>query len=213
MPTPHVAVSTFLLRRRESPTAGAITVIWDLIIHSRGATYFSTSGIIYAANQQRPSIKLSRVEVVIKSVEVTLKHTKENCGNHVELVHMTSRLFEAKLSASKIQTRMLETRSVTTYKEFVQYLQALFEIMRDIHHCAKKAEEIRTSTLRILEAECQRQFSAGIEKSREIMDRISTSSLARGVTRDPKNQFDASAPLWKDRDTPKISTVTQITAS
>ncbi|KAF8143407.1 hypothetical protein K438DRAFT_1783808 [Mycena galopus ATCC 62051] len=43
----------------------------------------------------------------------------------------------AKVSASKIQTRMLETRSVTTYKEFVQYLQASFEIMRDIRQCAK----------------------------------------------------------------------------
>ncbi|KAF8169987.1 hypothetical protein K438DRAFT_1773922 [Mycena galopus ATCC 62051] len=146
-------------------------IVWGLV---------STSGIIYAANQQCPSIKLGRVEAAIKSVEETLKHVKENCvGNHIELVHLTSRLFKAKLSASKIQTRMLETQSVTTYKEFVQYLQALFEIMRDINQCAKKVEAIRTSTLRIIEAERQRQFSAGIEESREIMDRITTSSLAR----------------------------------
>ncbi|KAF8143412.1 hypothetical protein K438DRAFT_1783812 [Mycena galopus ATCC 62051] len=165
----HLPVSASILFGALSLIPQNRYIVWGLV---------TTSGIIYAANQQRPSIKLGRVEVVIESVEETLKHTKENCvENHIELVHLTSRLFEAKLSASKIQTRMLETRSVTTYKEFVQYLQALFKIMRDLTQCAKKAEEICTSTLRIIEVELQRQLAAGIEDSREIMNRVNTSSL------------------------------------
>ncbi|KAF8171401.1 hypothetical protein K438DRAFT_1982112 [Mycena galopus ATCC 62051] len=53
--------------------------------------------------------------------------------------------------------------------------------MRDIAKCAKEVEEIRTKTLRIIEAERQHQFSVGIKESREILDTI-TSSLTRLTT-------------------------------
>ncbi|KAF8166943.1 hypothetical protein K438DRAFT_1774884 [Mycena galopus ATCC 62051] len=56
-------------------------------------------------------------------------------------------------------TRMLGGWSVTTYKEFVQYLQALCEIMRDINQCAKKAEEIRTSALLMSEPKARQKIS------------------------------------------------------
>ncbi|KAF8166877.1 hypothetical protein K438DRAFT_1983925 [Mycena galopus ATCC 62051] len=68
--------------------------------------------------------------------------------------------------------------SVATYTEFVQYIQYVRDIMQDIAKCTKKLEEIRTKTLRIIEAERQRQFSANIRESRVIFDTV-TSSLMR----------------------------------
>ncbi|KAF8170040.1 hypothetical protein K438DRAFT_1773963 [Mycena galopus ATCC 62051] len=106
---------------------------------------------IHIANGQHPTNKLRRVEDRIKSVNETLKHANENCPrNYPELVLVTGRLFEEKLSVSKIKDRMLEPpsiRSVTTYEEFVQYLKCILEIMRDVIQCAKKVEGIRTSIL------------------------------------------------------------------
>jgi hypothetical protein len=50
----------------------------------------------------------------------------------------------AKLSVSKIQSRLLKTRNDTTSKK---YLQSLRGIMQSIDECAKKVKEIQTSTL------------------------------------------------------------------
>ncbi|KAF8166871.1 hypothetical protein K438DRAFT_1774824 [Mycena galopus ATCC 62051] len=88
-------------------------------------------------------------------------------------------LFKAKLSASKVQTRMLDPPQVTTYKEVVECLQYMRDIIRDITKCAKEVEEIRTKTLRIIEAERQHQFAVGIQESREIIGGATTFSFAR----------------------------------
>ncbi|KAF8171383.1 hypothetical protein K438DRAFT_1940741 [Mycena galopus ATCC 62051] len=131
----------------------------------------STSGIVHIVNRERPSNRLDRVEVAIKSVEETLEQAIEGCArNHLEFMDLTSSLFEAKLSASKIRTRMLDMPSVAKYTEFVQYVHYVRDIMQDIAKCAKKLEELRTKALRIIEAQRQRQFSANIPESREIFD-------------------------------------------
>ncbi|KAF8144527.1 hypothetical protein K438DRAFT_2101856 [Mycena galopus ATCC 62051] len=140
----------------------------------------STSGILYIKNGQCPSNKLAGLENSIQSVEESLQRVKEECmRSHLEVVDLGGRLFEAKLLASKVQTRMLDTPSVTTYKEFVQWLQYMRNIMRDIAKCTKEVEEIRTKTLRIIEAERQHQFSAGIQESHEIIDGAATFLFAR----------------------------------
>ncbi|KAF8123964.1 hypothetical protein K438DRAFT_1792005 [Mycena galopus ATCC 62051] len=142
----------------------------------------STSGILYIANGQRPSNKLAGVKNAIESVEESLRRAKEECmRSHLEVVDLGGSLFEAKLSASKVQTRMLDTPRVTTYKEVVQYLQYGWDIIQDIMKCAKEVEEIHTKTLRIIEAERQHQFSAGIQESREIIGGATTFSFARAL--------------------------------
>ncbi|KAF8171358.1 hypothetical protein K438DRAFT_1773205 [Mycena galopus ATCC 62051] len=142
-------------------------------------SFLSSSGIVYIVNGQRPAKRLTRLENAIKSAEGTLKHAKKDCmRNHLELVNLTSHFFKAKLLASKIQMRILEPHSATTWKEFAEYLQNAWEIMRDILQCAKKVKEIRISTLCIMEGERQHQFSVGIQESREILETV-TSSLAR----------------------------------
>ncbi|KAF8171371.1 hypothetical protein K438DRAFT_2024055 [Mycena galopus ATCC 62051] len=141
----------------------------------------STSGIVYVVNQERPSNRLGRVEVAIKSVEETMEQVIEGCArNHLEVMELKNCLFEAKLSVSKIQTRMLDMPCVATYTEFVQYIQYVRDIMQDIAKCAKKLEKLRTKALRIIEAERQRQFSANIRESREIFDTVT--SLMPGLT-------------------------------
>ncbi|KAJ7876456.1 hypothetical protein B0H14DRAFT_3130403 [Mycena olivaceomarginata] len=86
----------------------------------------SAALVIYTVNQQRPSHKLGRVERAIETCEETLK---------------------AKLSASKIETQLLETHSVTTWEELVEYLQNLRDIVQNINQCAQDVKEIQRSTL------------------------------------------------------------------
>ncbi|KAF8171354.1 hypothetical protein K438DRAFT_2058297 [Mycena galopus ATCC 62051] len=132
--------------------------------------------ILHIINGHRPSNKLGRVEGAIESVAGTLKHAKEDYPwIHAELMGVTSRLLEATLLASKIQTRMLEPRNVITWKEFVEYLQNSWEIMQDISQCAKSVKEIQVAASRIIEGERQRQFSAGIQESREILEKVTRS--------------------------------------
>ncbi|KAJ7799827.1 hypothetical protein B0H14DRAFT_2616770 [Mycena olivaceomarginata] len=136
--------------------------------------------IIYTANRQCPSHKLGRVERNIQACEETLQHTKSNCPRNLgELMDGTRRLLEAKLSASKIQSRLLETHSVTTWEELMEYLLNLRDIMQKIDQCAKDVKEIQTSTLLTIEAERQRQFFEGIKELREIHDTVISTS-ARG---------------------------------
>jgi hypothetical protein len=60
---------------------------------------------------------------------------------------LTAHFDRAKMSASKIQSRLLETHSVATWEELVEYLLNLRDIMQNIKKCAKDVEGIQTSTL------------------------------------------------------------------
>ncbi|KAJ7876455.1 hypothetical protein B0H14DRAFT_3130402 [Mycena olivaceomarginata] len=131
--------------------------------------FVSVALIIYAANRQRLSCKLSRVERKIQACEETLKLAKIDCArNYLELTDGTHQLLEAELSASKIQTQLLETRSITTWEEFVEYLSDLWETMQNISQCAKKVKAVQRSTLLAIEAKRQRQLSEGIKEVCEI---------------------------------------------
>jgi hypothetical protein len=74
--------------------------------------------------------------------------------------------FSAKLSASKIQTHLLEARSV---KSLGEYLEKVKEILQSIDECAK--EElcgwiIEQNLFQLtIEAERQRQLCEGIKRS------------------------------------------------
>ncbi|KAJ7757294.1 hypothetical protein B0H14DRAFT_2634920 [Mycena olivaceomarginata] len=102
--------------------------------------------------------------------EETLKYAKSNCArNHLELTDATRRLLE-------IDTQLLETHSVTTWEELVEYLQNLRDIVQNINQCAKDVKEIQRSTLGgfqlTIEAERQREFFEGIKELREIHNTV-----------------------------------------
>ncbi|KAJ7757305.1 hypothetical protein B0H14DRAFT_3511936 [Mycena olivaceomarginata] len=151
----------------------------------RGSRYItlgllSAALVIYTVNRQRPSHKLSRVECAIEVCEETLKYATSNCArNHLELTDTTRRLLEAKLSASKIETQLLETHSVTTWEGLVEYLQNLRDIVQNINQCAKDVKGIQRSILLTIEAERQRQFFEGIKELREIHDTVTSASACR----------------------------------
>jgi flagellin-specific chaperone FliS len=53
-------------------------------------------------------------------------------------------IFSAKLSASKIQTRLLEASNIKKWRE---YLDKVTEILQSIDECAKEVKDIQTSIL------------------------------------------------------------------
>ncbi|KAJ7757303.1 hypothetical protein B0H14DRAFT_408072 [Mycena olivaceomarginata] len=166
------AISTSMIFGALSLLPGNRCILW---------VFVSAGMILYAANRQRPSHKLGRLERAIEGCEETLKHAKSNCArNHVELTDGTRRLLEAKMSASKIQSRLLETHSVATWEELLEYLLNLRDIMQKIKKCAKDVEGIQTSTLLTIEAERRRQFFEGIKELREIHETV-TSASARNT--------------------------------
>ncbi|KAJ7727697.1 hypothetical protein B0H14DRAFT_2640843 [Mycena olivaceomarginata] len=150
---------------------------------------------IYTANRQQPLHMLAQVERTIKDCEDVLKLAKTNCvRNYLELTYRTCRLLEAKLSVSKIQTLLLETRSVTTWEEFVEYLYDVRETMHNISQCAKKVKEVHRSTLVTIEAERQRQLSEGIKEVCKIHEMVICSPAAvRPTTRPATRRLELAA--------------------
>ncbi|KAF8192755.1 hypothetical protein K438DRAFT_1829598 [Mycena galopus ATCC 62051] len=103
--------------------------LWALSLVPTTAFHYLTLGlvagllIIYAADRHSPSHKLWRVEKSIQVAEEILENAKLNCGR--DQVECDWWIFSAKLSASKIQTRLLETRSVETWKEYLQNIRGI----------------------------------------------------------------------------------------
>ncbi|KAJ7792101.1 hypothetical protein B0H14DRAFT_2624309 [Mycena olivaceomarginata] len=95
---------------------------------------------------------------------------------------LTEDVVKARLSASKVQSRLLETHSVETWEKLLEYLQSLRDIMQKINQCAKDVKKIQTSTLLTIEAECQRQLFEGIKEVCEIRETIICSSACLTTT-------------------------------
>ncbi|KAJ6461370.1 hypothetical protein C8R45DRAFT_1179229 [Mycena sanguinolenta] len=129
--------------------------------------------VLYGADHQRPSKKFGTLEATINSVGETLKLANTTCTrSYVELMDMTTKFYEVKLSASNIKSRLLETHTVSTWKELKEYIRNSKEMWQSTYRCAKRVEEIRTSIERVIEVENQRELLEGIRTSREIMSSL-----------------------------------------
>ncbi|KAJ7660422.1 hypothetical protein B0H14DRAFT_3910268 [Mycena olivaceomarginata] len=126
------------------------------------------SGIIhrYTANRQTPLYKLGQVEDAIIATEKIQHATANSARDQIKWLEYGKRLFDAKLWVSKIQTRLLEARSVKTWGE---YLEKVKGILQSIDECAKEVKDIQTSILLTIEAERQRQLCEGIKEVRETI--------------------------------------------
>ncbi|KAJ7858602.1 hypothetical protein B0H14DRAFT_650369 [Mycena olivaceomarginata] len=114
---------------------------------------------IYAAKRQTPLYKLGRVEDTIIVTEKIQQHAKANgARDQVKWLEYRQRLLDAKLSASKIQTRLLEARSIKTWEE---YLEKVKKNLQNIDECTKEVKDIQTSILLTIEAERQHQLCEG----------------------------------------------------
>ncbi|KAJ7123719.1 hypothetical protein C8R44DRAFT_151905 [Mycena epipterygia] len=150
----------------------------------------SASPAIYAAHHYRPSKKLARLEDAIKVTEGILKRAKEDCArDHVDLLDVEDRLLQAKVSASDIQSQMLEAGGVPSlfesnvvldrslsariagcYGSWKKYLQTIRGITKSISKCRKEVEKIHTSTLRIIEEERRRKLFGAMREVREVIE-------------------------------------------
>ncbi|KAJ7704044.1 hypothetical protein B0H17DRAFT_1193961 [Mycena rosella] len=124
---------------------------------------------VYAVHHYGPTQRLARLEDAIMATETILEGAKLDCArDHMTLVGRGRRLLEAKLSASNIQTKILQVRDGT----WEEYFQAIKEIMEMITECAKDVKAIQTSTLVTIEAERQRRLSEGIKESHEVFNAV-----------------------------------------
>jgi hypothetical protein len=90
------AVSTSIIFGALSLLPGNRYIFWVLV---------SAELIIYAANHQRPSRKLGRVERAIEACEETLKHAKADCArNYGEWMDWSRQLLEQVQSSSIVNT-------------------------------------------------------------------------------------------------------------
>ncbi|KAJ7455014.1 hypothetical protein B0H11DRAFT_259498 [Mycena galericulata] len=168
---------------RSSAIFWVISLLPSAIASYTGLGITSASLAVYILHRQSPSERLGRLEDAIKAGEEILKRAKSVCGReYVSLVGLEGRLlqyvrpahvidsgnnmFRAKLSASKIQTRILKAGDDKVWQK---YLQTLRGIMQSIDECARQVKEVHTETLLTMEDERQRQISEGIKESQEVI--------------------------------------------
>ncbi|KAF7335199.1 hypothetical protein MSAN_02353200 [Mycena sanguinolenta] len=107
------------------------------------------------------------------SLGKTIQFAKGTCArNSFELVDIMREFLELKLWVSNIKSGLFETHSISTWKELVNYVRHSMESWQSIHKCGKKAKEIQTSILRLIEAEHQRKLSEDIQTFREIISSL-----------------------------------------
>ncbi|KAJ7812329.1 hypothetical protein B0H14DRAFT_3150395 [Mycena olivaceomarginata] len=160
-----------------------------LPIHPPGSG--AVSFTVYAANRQTPSAKLGRVEDAIIATEKIQQHEKTNgARDQVKWMDYKRRLLDAKVSVSNIQTRLLEARSVQTWRE---YLEKVNEILQSIDECAKEVKEIQMSILLTIETERRHQLYEGIKEVRETIDATICSSMRHERTLTLRHRFESEA--------------------
>ncbi|KAJ7490524.1 hypothetical protein FB451DRAFT_1361372 [Mycena latifolia] len=114
---------------------------------------------------KRPSTQLSHLEHIVQKTEGTILDAKSHCArDHANLLEKWAELLKVKRSASKIQSRMLETNT-TTWTEYRL-------LSDDISDCAKSVKEIRTAVQLIVEAERQRKYTEDINKTEAILTSV-----------------------------------------
>ncbi|KAJ7903866.1 hypothetical protein B0H13DRAFT_1882066 [Mycena leptocephala] len=131
----------------------------------------SASFILYASRWWSPAQKFNRLEDAIKALEEILERTKAASNyarNYMEVINAGCRLLQVKLSASKIQSHLLEMRSAT----WKTYFKSIRAILRSVDQCAKEIREIQTAMLLIIEAERQRKLTEGIKESQEVLSAV-----------------------------------------
>ncbi|KAJ7474825.1 hypothetical protein FB451DRAFT_1558085 [Mycena latifolia] len=100
--------------------------------------------IIYAAHRIRPSTRLSRLNDVLAGATEILARAKSEClRDLLDLADKEARLLQVKLSASKIETSLLEARNAS----WETYLHKTRAISHSLDRCEHQVRELQTSTL------------------------------------------------------------------
>ncbi|KAJ7474819.1 hypothetical protein FB451DRAFT_1174249 [Mycena latifolia] len=125
--------------------------------------------MIYAAHRIRPSTRLERLNNALTTTTEILARAKSEClRDLLDLADKETVLLQVKLSASKIQTRLLEARDAS----WETYLHKIRAISHSLDRCERQVRELQTSTLLIIESENQRKLAEHINESREIVNMV-----------------------------------------
>ncbi|KAJ7872228.1 hypothetical protein B0H13DRAFT_2669469 [Mycena leptocephala] len=132
-----------------------------------------------------PAQKFAKLEDAIKALEEILERAKAASNytwNHMEMIDAGCRLLQAKLSASTIQSQLLEMHSAT-WKTYFKSIRAILQI---INQCVKEVKEIQTAMLLIIEEERQRKLTEESKRRKRLSARLFVhKSVARTVTLSP----------------------------
>ncbi|KAJ6492841.1 hypothetical protein C8R47DRAFT_1070365 [Mycena vitilis] len=140
--------------------------------------------VLFIARHQAPARKFKMLEDAIKATEEVLQRAKTmptTMGSHTEIIDASYRLLQVKLSASKIQSRMLEMHE-DTWKAYLKGLRANLLFIR---HSAVEVKDIQTAMLRpfrgqiLIEEEHQRKLTEGIKESRGVLSTVIRSPTRR----------------------------------
>ncbi|KAJ6536958.1 hypothetical protein B0H19DRAFT_1317343 [Mycena capillaripes] len=161
-----------------SPSLQSSIILWlttaALSLIPSNAFRYVTLGIavvslgIYAAHLNRPSARLEALKCKIKVVADILDRTMSEYPRNYDLDGILSDFLQTKLSASRIQSDLLEADDAS----WKNYLQSMKAIWRELNQCEKQARKIRTLTLLAIESETRRQLARDIEESRDTISKF-----------------------------------------
>ncbi|KAJ7490490.1 hypothetical protein FB451DRAFT_1513125, partial [Mycena latifolia] len=130
----------------------------------------SCLALLYTIHLKRPSTQLSQLEHLVQKTEGTILNAKLHCARDLaNLLEKWVELLKIKRAASEIQSRMLETNTLT----WTEYRL----LSGGISDCTESVKEIRTAL--IVEAERQRKYTEDINETEFIL--ITVRSPSRDV--------------------------------
>ncbi|KAJ6480297.1 hypothetical protein C8R45DRAFT_1155276 [Mycena sanguinolenta] len=109
---------------------------------------------------------LARVTTELNTGEKTLAHAKATCmRNYLALTETETRFLRTKLTASKLQTRLLEVHDLG----WKDYLHNIIAISRCLVILERDVRDIQKSLLVLIEATHRRKLAEDINKTQAVL--------------------------------------------
>ncbi|KAJ7812748.1 hypothetical protein B0H14DRAFT_2856215 [Mycena olivaceomarginata] len=132
---------------------------------------------LVAVHYIHPSTRLDRLNDTLKVTTDLLSRPDARCARNIFELHEIQRdLLQTMLSASKIQSDLLEARDVS----WNIYFQKTMEIWRKLNQCEHQVQTIQALTLLTIESENQRRLAQDIKESRETSAVLNFAGNSRG---------------------------------
>ncbi|KAJ7490501.1 hypothetical protein FB451DRAFT_1552201 [Mycena latifolia] len=146
-------------------------LLWFLSLIPNNALRYALLAIVaslallYAIHLKCPSSLMSQLEHLIQTTEGIIGDAKLHCTRDLaNLLEKGVQLLKIKGSASKIQSRMLETKTLTWKKYRL--------LSRDIYDSSESIKEIMTAVQLIVEAERQRKYTDDINEMEVMLSTV-----------------------------------------
>ncbi|KAF7378091.1 hypothetical protein MSAN_00233300 [Mycena sanguinolenta] len=123
----------------------------------------------YAMHYNRPSAKMDRVNIALKNAAETLTHAKARCmRDYLALAKTETRFLRTKLTASKLQTRLLEVHDLG----WKDYLQNVITISRCLVMLEREVRDMQKTLLVLIEAANRRKLTEDINETQAVLHAV-----------------------------------------